>query len=388
MRRHRGRLSARGGGESSIEAGCSSVKAHIKLTAPPVAWIVGAAAAVTAGMFAAVEFGATAADKQPGPAHVQVSTIEVNARAIDRFDRARPDQQRFGRLQFRGGLVLTSPAKDFGGYSALAVEPDGRRFLAISDEGTWLTGEITYDGTKPKGMANAKVGPLLGLGGRVFDRKRDLDAESLTLLEGTLGNGTLLIGFERNHRIGRFPINGEGVQAPTGYLKLPPDAKRMRANNGFEAVTVVQGGSFKGMVVAFSERLLDAQKNHTGWIWQQGEPRRFSLRNIGDFEVTDAAALPDGSLIVLERRFRWSEGVKMRLRLIRAAGAFDGEVLLEADSGYEIDNMEGLAVHQGARGETVLTLISDDNFNSLLQRTLLLQFTLLLDAQAATEGSR
>jgi len=100
------------------------------------------------------------------------------------------------------------------------------------------------------------------------------------------------------------------------------------------------------------------------------------------------AALPDGSLIVLERRFRWSEGVKMRLRLIRAAGAFDGEVLLEADSGYEIDNMEGLAVHQGARGETVLTLISDDNFNSLLQRTLLLQFTLLLDAQAATEGSR
>jgi hypothetical protein len=36
--------------------------------------------------------------------------------------------------------------------------------------------------------------------------------------------------------------------------------------------------------------------------------------------------------------------------------------------------MEGLAVHQSG-GDTVLTLVSDDNF-SPLQRTLLLQFTL------------
>jgi hypothetical protein len=37
--------------------------------------------------------------------------------------------------------------------------------------------------------------------------------------------------------------------------------------------------------------------------------------------------------------------------------------------------MEGLSVHRSPSGETVLTLISDDNF-SPLQRTLLLQFTL------------
>ena len=37
--------------------------------------------------------------------------------------------------------------------------------------------------------------------------------------------------------------------------------------------------------------------------------------------------------------------------------------------------MEGLSVHRGANGETMLTLISDDNF-SALQRTLLLQFVL------------
>ena len=38
--------------------------------------------------------------------------------------------------------------------------------------------------------------------------------------------------------------------------------------------------------------------------------------------------------------------------------------------------MEGLSVHRDGSGALVLTLISDDNF-SPLQRTLLLQFTLV-----------
>jgi hypothetical protein len=155
----------------------------------------------------------------------------------------------------------------------------------------------------------------------------------------------------------------------------------MQSNSGLEAVTVLQGGPHRGAVVAFAERLLDPGNNHTGWMWIDGQPRQFTLTNIGDFDITDAVALPDGSLIVLERWFQWSGGVKMRLRLVPAAdikpGALlDGEVLLEADVGYEIDNMEGMAVHRGPRGETVLTLISDNNFNNFLQRTLLLQFEL------------
>jgi hypothetical protein len=104
------------------------------------------------------------------------------------------------------------------------------------------------------------------------------------------------------------------------------------------------------------------------------------LKNIGGFDITDAAALPDGGIVVLERRFRYSEGVKMRIRRIAAKdlkpGALvSGEVLLEANDSLNIDNMEGIAVHRGASGETILTLISDDNF-SALQRTLLMQFAL------------
>lgn len=71
----------------------------------------------------------------------------------------------------------------------------------------------------------------------------------------------------------------------------------------------------------------------------------------------------------------------MRVRHVKAkelvpGGLIEGEILLEADGAYEIDNMEGLAVHNEADGKVVLTLISDNNFNPLLQRTLLLQFTL------------
>ena len=40
-----------------------------------------------------------------------------------------------------------------------------------------------------------------------------------------------------------------------------------------------------------------------------------------------------------------------------------------------LDNMEGLAVHQTRAGQTVLTIILDENF-SAIQRTELLQFTL------------
>ena len=43
---------------------------------------------------------------------------------------------------------------------------------------------------------------------------------------------------------------------------------------------------------------------------------------------------------------------------------------------YEIDNMEGLSVREGKDGEILITMISDDNFNTFLQRTILIEFAL------------
>jgi len=310
----------------------------------------------------------------------EVQAIEVQARQISRFKAANPSNV-FGKLTFRGGLVLTCSSSFFGGLSGLVIEADGRRFLAVSDEGAWLAGEINYRDGAPAGIANARVGPIRAIKGRTLNKKRDLDAEGLALLSGNLTRGTVLISFERNHRIGVFPIQDGQVAPPSRYLKLPPEARRMRSNSGFEAVTVLRGGPLKGSIVAFSEQFPGDAARHVGWIWTRDVPQALTLADHGGFAITDAVSLDDGTLVLLERRFRWTEGVKMRLRRIEAndlrpGAALDGEVLLEADLSSEIDNMEGLAVHRGPGGETVLTLVSDNNFNGFLQRNLLLQFAL------------
>ena len=173
---------------------------------------------------------------------------------------------------------------------------------------------------------------------------------------------------------------------------MPPEAKRFSANKGFESVAVVSAGPLKGSVMAFSERYT-SRGNHSGWIWQQGEPRPIYLTDVDGFDVTDLAALPDGSMVVLERRFRWTEGVQMRLRLIKAetlkpGAILDPEMLFAADMTYEIDNMEGLGVSREPDGTLVLTMISDDNFNRFLQRTILLQFAYRDDPAKAVAMTR
>src|SRR6185312_4445831 len=72
----------------------------------------------------------------------RVERIEIDARPIAHFERGRPEAKRFGALEFRGGLVLTSPAADFGGWSALVMDAAGTSLLAISDEGSWLSADL------------------------------------------------------------------------------------------------------------------------------------------------------------------------------------------------------------------------------------------------------
>jgi hypothetical protein len=107
----------------------------------------------------------------------------------------------------------------------------------------------------------------------------------------------------------------------------------------------------------------------------------FKVRRTGSYDVTDGALLPGGDLLLLERRFSALLGVGMRLRRIdgasvRKGALVDGPVLMEADLGYRIDNMEGVEVWLRKDGATMISLISDDN-QSFLQRTLYLEFMLV-----------
>ena len=318
------------------------------------------------------------ADKPLSPLQGPTPTT-ITAIPID-FDRENPARKTFGKLTFRAGLNLYAKPGHFGGYSAIALDPSGGSLLALSDGGSWLRATLDYDGRNLKGLENAVLGPILGADGKPLSDDSRRDSEGMALAKGNTQEGTAYVSFERKHRIERYPFNPRQFGPPAGTMALPAGAKAMGSNRGIEAMAIIGAGRLKGTLVAFAEGNSKGTGNLQGWLIGGPTPGKITLKRLGGFDVTDAASLPDGGIVVLERRFRFNEGVKMRIRRIAAGelkrGALiGGEVLLEANDSFNIDNMEGIAAHRGASGETVLTLISDDNF-SPLQRTLIMQFAL------------
>ncbi len=302
--------------------------------------------------------------------------IAVAAKPIAAFEPRQGERRQFGPLRFRGGLVLTSSHPAFGGFSSLSIEGDGVHFLAASDKADWLRGRIVYENGVPQGIADAEMAPMLGPDGRRLAARGWYDTESLAR-----DGGTLYVGIERVHRIVKFDYGKDGLAARGRPVPLPPTMKGLPPNQGLEALAVIPKGMPRaGTLLALSERALDGAGNIRGWLVGGPTPGDFTFVRRDDFDVTDMTITPDGELIVLERFFSLFKGVAMRLRrlpldAVKPGAVLDGTVLFTADMGFQIDNMEGIAAHRSPEGETLLTLISDDNF-SLFQRTLLLQFAL------------
>src|SRR5262249_46432140 len=147
-----------------------------------------------------------------------------------------PEKTRFGKLRWLSGAVLTSPSPNFGGWSGLALGPDGKSLLAISDAGAWMTGELEFADGKVKGIGKAGIGPLKSSSGRVLASGRERDAEGVTIVDGTPEKGTALVCFERHHRILRFDVDAKGLSAAHGSIALPAGAKRLSGNVGLESV--------------------------------------------------------------------------------------------------------------------------------------------------------
>src|SRR5438876_5146247 len=303
--------------------------------------------------------------------------IEVTAQSFTEFAHNDPTRRQFGLLEFRGGLVLTSRFKEFGGLSSFRVAADGAHFIAASDQGWWLRGRITYEGTRPTGIVEAEMAAMLGPDGRTLAARGWYDTESIAE-----DGGTLYVGIERVNRIVRFDYGKDGLLARAQPIEVPPGVRTLPNNKGLEALVFVPRNlPLGGALIAISERGLDKSGNNLAFLIGGPRPGTFTVKRSADFDISDAALLPPGGLLLLERKFSWTSGLFIRIRNVALADVrpgvvVDGPVVFEADLGYAIDNMEGLSVHRTAGGETVLTLISDDNF-SVLQRTLLLQFTLL-----------
>ncbi|MEC9368644.1 MAG: esterase-like activity of phytase family protein, partial [Pseudomonadota bacterium] len=318
---------------------------------------------------------ANAAPEKPLTA---VEPVAVTAKPIP-FEDGKPVGNRFGKLQWLGTLELSSQSPYFGGYSGIAVSADGSEFIAVSDIGHWLRGRIVSEAGRLAGVAELRQGPLLDAAGKPLVDKSSSDAEGITSAVPGQIEGDTYISFERKHRIAAVTVGKDGPGPATRLVVTPQELTKASPNEGLEAVTVMRAGADKGLVLAFTERLLDGNGDHVGWMLGEAEPRRLLLKRLDDFDVTDAAALPDGGAVFLERCFPCPILSQMRLRRVSAAeiastGPMSGETLLLAGQVFEIDNMEGLAVHVDDQGRVILTVISDDNFNRRFQRTLLMRF--------------
>lgn len=304
-------------------------------------------------------------------------SIDVNARPIPSFDTRDRSRTRFGALEYRSGLILTSRFRGFGGLSGLRLDAKGERFIAISDKGGWFTGRIAYKGREMTGLDDVEAAPMLGPDGKPITARGWFDTESLAL-DGSL----VYVGIERVNQILRFDFAKGFTRALGEPLQLPIGARKLPYNKGIEALVMVPKGlPMAGTLIAISERGLDAQGNITAFLIGGKTLGPFSVRRSENFDVSDAVLLPSGDLLVLERKFSWLGGIGIRIRRIPLASVapgvvVDGPSIFSADLGNDVDNMEGIDAHITPEGDTVLTLVSDDNF-SLIQRNLLLQFTLV-----------
>ena len=288
-------------------------------------------------------------------------------------------ETRLGRLTYIAGLEIRSPDPRFGGYSGLVLLEGGRRLLANSDVGHWFSATIERDALgRLTNVTQGRFAPLLDEAGKPLVNKADSDAESVRLD----GQGNVLVSFERRHRVLRYRLGADGLPFGAPGLPVPPPADPAFAaqpdNGSLESLAVLPDGRW----LLISEEGRNAQGDLEAWLRRVdgADWDTLSYASTGIFAPTDAVALPNGDVLVLERRFTLLGGVDARLARLRAAdirpGArLVGEELANWAPPRAVDNMEGIAVEAGPRGETFVWLISDDNQNPL-QRTLLLQFRL------------
>lgn len=303
------------------------------------------------------------------------TTTTATAISLDPDDRHR---SRVGDLVWRGGVDIRHSDPRFGGLSGLHISQDGKQLIAVSDRGYRVTAILGYAAKDLTDMTDIRIDRLRRSNGAPAKGGWH-DAESLS----PDGNGGFLVSFERRHRIANYATNnGAILGGKPSRLALPQNAKEQPFNGGIEALTRLCDGRF----IAISEKAkFDGNENTRGmWIGRGNTWHGAAYPAFQAFSPTGAATLPDCSVLVVERSFNVMDGV--RARIVRVpAKAFDaGNKVTTQELAYlapplSVDNMEGIAVRKGDAGETLVYLVSDNNFSGY-QRTLLMMFELSPDS--------
>ena len=293
---------------------------------------------------------------------VQLRPFEIESKENRRTE--------FDGLILFSAFELRSRHPQFGGISGLSIGGDGRLY-AVSDRGYWLSAQMRHDSEgRLVDLRDWQIKPLLTMARTPSDGLLT-DAEALAKAP----DGSLIVGFEQNHRLWRYLAPPMTFDSPAQPITLPRDLAKAPRNGGLECVTVLPSGE----IFTVAEELQNKDGSFKGWLIVDQETVEFSYLSTAGFRASDCTALPNGDVIVLERHLSIFFGFSARLKLIRAASiranaALTGEDLLRLDPPLRLDNFEAIAAREDAAG-TLIYLISDDNFQPF-QRTLLLQFRL------------
>lgn len=289
-------------------------------------------------------------------------------------------------LAWGGGLVLSSEDERFGGISGMDCEGGAPEMQAVTDQGNFLFFYYKMDdrgflsGLEKIAGQDMVVTRLLTTDGRDLpDKKSETDSEAIT----ALSRDRLLISFERHHRINLYA--GEAVSA----VATPPELQDAPDNGGIEAMEYLADGRL--LVLAEEMQVGERtgpdgteQQIMRGWIRDAGENGAWTAVDYitdGGYLPTDLTQAPDGRIFAVERaHYVPVIGVRARLRELSLSEGetleITGQEMVRFGSPDLVDNFEGLCAVEDAAGVTWLMLVSDDNFNRKVQKTLLYRFRL------------
>jgi hypothetical protein len=286
---------------------------------------------------------------------------------------ALPDLPGNTTLRPLGGIEIARDVLGFGGLSGLHITPDLTVTL-VSDTARVAELTLVLDAqSRPLRLILRRAGHLRDGAGRPLQRGYAGDAEALARLP----DGGWLVAFERWHRIRRHAT----LDGPGTYVEAPPGLDRAPANGGLESLAVLADGRW--LALAEDLALPEAPGLTAGWIGGPGAWTPIGWRPAPGMQPVDAAPLPEGGALVLERGFSFFGGFSARLTRIGAAAlaaarpgsVLEGEEILRFAPPLPVDNYEGVAVVR-YQGRLLVGVVSDDNENRL-QRSLLLLFEML-----------
>lgn len=272
-----------------------------------------------------------------------------------------------GSLRFVRGWRLASPNSFFGGFSALARLGPGR-FLLLGDNGHWVRLTLGEGGVEAAVIATLPLPPR-NPGSKAFT-----DSEAAAV---DPASGKIWVALEGIDQIWRLDPALTHIESQN----KSPQLAHWPANRGAEAMARLADGR----TVVFSEDADDDDRGREALLFT-GDPAARGKRGIrffydaeGKGQVSDAAPLPDGRLLLVHRSLGLSPLFTTTLGIVDPADITEDGVIRSVTIGTVPEalreNYEGAAVSV-ADGRTYLWLVSDDNFNSW-QRSLLLQFELV-----------